>query len=85
MKGLLIIGLGLVVIAAACGGPAANRGEMTEGERSYRAGCVSCHRLYKPASKTADQWREIVEDHRDRLDLSDGEAANILQFLLTEE
>jgi hypothetical protein len=56
----------LLVLAFACG-VAANgcesgrpRAPISDGERTYRAKCAACHRLYEPGERTPEQWESVV-------------------------
>ena len=69
-------------MAAACAsGPP--RPPMSDGERTYRAKCTSCHRVYEPAEETPAQWVKEVDkmEALKKVTLSSEERAQILQYL----
>ena len=47
----------LLLGSASCGPP---RPPMTDGERTYRAKCSACHRLFEPGEGTPEQWQDAV-------------------------
>lgn len=78
----------IVITLIALLGCAANNGyrkleNMTEGERLYRANCVSCHALRNPADYTDDQWAAYVAKYGEKLNLSLDKQDKILNHLQT--
>ena len=51
------------------------------GYEAYRKRCAGCHQLVPPGDQATDVWPRLVDEHRDRLDLTDTEAAHILLYL----
>jgi hypothetical protein len=72
----------LLIAAAACS-TGAPRGSMTEEERTYRAKCTSCHRVYQPAEETPQQWAATLDKMvaLKKVTLTPEERAQILQYL----
>jgi hypothetical protein len=56
---------------------------MTEEERTYRAKCSSCHRVYQPAEETPKQWAATLDKMvaLKKVTLTPEERAQILQYL----
>jgi len=52
---------------------------MGQNERLYLSKCSSCHRPVTPASRTASQWRELLQHHGPKL--TDIERSAILTYL----
>lgn len=73
----------LLALAAAACSTGRPRGPMTEGERTYRAKCTSCHKVYEPSERTPEQWVKTVDKMIawKKVTLSDEERAQILQYL----
>ena len=75
----------LVSVAAGCG--SALPDEQSAGARVLRERCVGCHRLYPPASMTAEMWKFQVERMRAEFArrglpwLTAGEEAALLEYL----
>jgi cytochrome c5 len=74
--GLGAMAVGLLVLAYGCQTMARPMGE---GERLYRAKCSSCHQPVDPRTRTADQWRALLEHHGPKL--TETERAAILDHL----
>jgi hypothetical protein len=76
----------LMTAAAACstGQP---RAPMSEGERTYRAKCTSCHRVYEPHEETPAQWVKTIDkmEALKKVKLTPEERAEILQYLTGEQ
>lgn len=68
-----------LLLAAACG--SAPSRPMSEGERLYRAKCISCHRAYEPGERK--DWAAVVDKMlaNRKVHLSQEERAEILAFL----
>jgi len=43
--------------------------------------CMSCHRRPDPAAQTDNSWAAIMEEHRDRLKLTEEKYSKILEHL----
>jgi hypothetical protein len=72
----------LLLAAAACSsGPP--RPPLSEGERTYRAKCTSCHRIYEPHEQTPEQWVRTLDKMvaLKKVTLEPEERAQILQYL----
>ena len=74
----------LALLAAVLGcssGPP--RPPMSDGERTYRAKCTSCHRVYQPAEQTPSQWVKTIDtmEALKKVSLAPEERAQILQYL----
>ena len=56
---------------------------MSDGERTYRAKCTACHRVYEPAEETPAQWVKTLDkmEALKKATLSAEERARILQYL----
>lgn len=54
---------------------------MSSDERVYRAKCRACHRLRDPASQTAKEWVNVLNEHVDKIDLTPEQRAAILRHL----
>ena len=56
---------------------------MSDGERTYRAKCTSCHRVYEPAEQTPAQWVKTIDkmEALKKVTLGAEERAQILQYL----
>jgi mono/diheme cytochrome c family protein len=78
----LIRGALLLLGLAACG-LGRPRQPMSDGERTYRAKCASCHRVYEPAEETPGQWAATVEkmEALKKVTLLPEERAQILLYL----
>jgi len=77
-----IIFFSTVLGAAACSsGPP--RPPMSDGERTYRAKCTSCHRVYEPHEQTPAQWVQTLDkmEALKKVTLAPEERAQILQYL----
>ena len=72
----------MLLVAAACSS-SRPRPRMSDGERSYRAKCTSCHRVYQPAEQTPAQWVKTIDkmEALKKVTLGVEERAQILQFL----
>ncbi len=70
-----LIGLSLVLLLAGiqlpvgCGGSSKSAAERSPAELTFKRNCQVCHRLPKIKDNTADQWREIMKDHEQRVEL----------------
>jgi cytochrome c5 len=69
-------------VAAGCSS-ASPRGPMSDGERTYRAKCTACHRVYQPAEQTPAQWAKTLDkmEALKKVTLTPEERAQILQHL----
>jgi hypothetical protein len=47
----------------------------------YRAKCISCHALIPPTDNNDDEWVEILEAHRKRLHLEEGDRTRLIEYL----
>jgi mono/diheme cytochrome c family protein len=56
---------------------------MSDGERTYRAKCTACHRVYQPAEETPAQWAKTLDkmEALKKVTLTPEERAQILQYL----
>jgi hypothetical protein len=56
---------------------------MSDGERTYRAKCTACHRLYQPSEQTPAQWANTLDkmEALKKVTLIPEERAQILQYL----
>ena len=56
---------------------------MSDAERTYRAKCTSCHRVYEPHEQTSTQWVATLDkmEALKKVTLSREERAEILQYL----
>ena len=72
----------LLLALAACssGRP---RGAMSDGEKTYRAKCTACHRVYQPGEETPAQWVKTIDKMQalKKVTLNAEERAQILQYL----
>ena len=70
----------LVLLGAVACGSAPSR-PMSEGERLYRAKCISCHRAYEPGERR--DWPRVVDKMQAnrKVHLNQDERAEILAFL----
>ena len=70
----------LALVACSSGRP---RGPMSDGERTYRAKCTACHRVYEPTAQTPAQWVRTLDkmEALKKVTLSAEERAQILQYL----
>ena len=72
----------LLLALAACssGRP---RAAISDGERTYRAKCTSCHRVYEAAEQTPAQWSKTLDkmEALKKVTLAAEERAQILQYL----
>ena len=68
-----------LLAVTACGG--AQRPDMSEGERTYRAKCTSCHRAYEPGERK--DWPAVLDKMQTekKTHLNPDERAQILAFL----
>ena len=74
--------IAILFAAAACSsGPP--RPPMSDAERTYRAKCTSCHRVYEPREQTPKQWVATLDkmEALKKVTLSAEERAEILQYL----
>lgn len=78
-KATLRVGAGLVALIGAAYGCRTTAAFMGEGERLYRAKCSSCHRPVDPNTRSADEWRALLEHHGPTL--TDTERATLLAHL----
>lgn len=62
--------------------PDANLAQLTDGHRTYRARCASCHRPYAPGELAPDAWPEAVADMSERARLSPAEQTAVTRFLV---
>jgi hypothetical protein len=71
----------LLALGAACASGASR--PMSEEERTYRAKCASCHKVYEPAAYTAQGWVEVIDkmEAEKKVHLSPEDRARILLFL----
>jgi hypothetical protein len=53
----------------------------TTGEKLYVAKCGGCHELYSPATYTAKEWSEIVNEMQVRAKITDYEKNLINDYL----
>lgn len=70
-----------LLAVTACSG--AQRADMSEGERTYRAKCTACHRPYEPTNYTPPEWTASLDkmERLNKVHLSQAERAQILQYL----
>ena len=59
----------------------ADAARLQAGYEAYRGRCAGCHQLTPPGDEPGDVWLKVVADHRDPLQLTDDEAAQILLYL----
>jgi hypothetical protein len=74
----------VLLAAAGCLRP---RPPMSDGERTYRAKCSSCHRLYEPSEASREGWSRTLDKMQalKKVTLSQEERAQILQYLSGDE
>jgi hypothetical protein len=70
------------VTPAMAGSGGASVHELEAGRRIYVGRCASCHSIDPVAKYTAARWRGIVLDMADEAELSAGEEASLLDYLL---
>lgn len=54
---------------------------LEEGYEAYRTRCAGCHQLVPPGERSVEEWPVTVEDHRQRLELTDAEVEAITAYL----
>jgi mono/diheme cytochrome c family protein len=81
-KGVWAAAVVAFAVAAACSS-APPRGPMSDGERTYRAKCSACHRVYQPSEQTPAQWVKTLDkmEALKKVTLTPEERAQILQYL----
>lgn len=62
--------------------PDADLAQLTDGHRTYRARCSSCHRLYAPGELAPDDWPEAVDYMSERAHLTPAEQTAVTRFLV---
>ena len=55
--------------------------ERSPGEVTFRARCMTCHRLPDPQRMTDSQWSDWLDHHRAKAGLDDAELEQILAYL----
>ena len=81
-KGLRAAAVIVFAVAAGCSS-ASPRAPMSDGERTYRAKCTACHRVYQPSEQTPEQWVKTLDkmEALKKATLTPEERAQILQYL----
>jgi hypothetical protein len=72
-----LVAAGVVVLFHGC--QQTTMTSANEGERLYRAKCVSCHHLVASASLTPEQWRARLEHHGPKM--TDAQRSALLGYL----
>ena len=70
------------LVLAGCAG-SSTRAPVSEGERTYRTKCGSCHRLHQPAEFSRERWPAVVAEmeRKKKIRLSPEQRALILGYL----
>lgn len=55
--------------------------EHSPGEDLVRSRCATCHRRPDPQDKTAPEWSDWMDEHREKAGLTDAELEQILDHL----
>jgi len=63
--------------------PAVTLADLERGRSLYLGRCSSCHHAFEPASKSVDSWPAYIDKMKQRAKLSDGDAALVLDYLVT--
>jgi len=71
----------IALLLAGCAGGASR--PMSEEERTYRAKCTSCHKIYEPSAYSPQGWVGVVDkmEAEKKVHLSPEERARILLYL----
>ncbi|MEZ4269469.1 MAG: cytochrome c [Myxococcota bacterium] len=62
--------------------PDASLAQLTEGHRTYRARCSSCHRTIAPSELAPEDWPDAVADMRERARLTPADEVAVTRFLV---
>lgn len=72
---------GLFLLYAGCSALKVSTREMTPGEKLFRANCRACHTLPRVGSRSQAEWRALIGQHQDRLQLQEADVAAIINYL----
>lgn len=54
------------------------------GKQVYENNCAKCHKLHEPSSRTAEQWKPIVDRMQKKARISDEDAASVYNYLTAQ-
>jgi hypothetical protein len=54
---------------------------LKEGKKLYKAKCQKCHQLHKPREYKLEQWKENLDEMKDKAELTKNEYELILTYL----
>lgn len=63
--------------------PTASLAELEQGRSMYRSRCGNCHTSYSPGRYSPDEWPEIVDEMRERAELTADQHDQIVRYLVT--
>ena len=55
--------------------------KISDNERLFRNKCGSCHSLPDPGKRIKAEWERIIENHTDRIHLSEKEKLLIINYV----